>query len=94
MIKTITDLAQWPKTKDAVPIFTCTEDAIFYAQLVFGDEDRRLKLVHFRRSFLYELQVLRSGSSHNLTRVFDLAVKSQFFRECLEELERIEKEDI
>jgi len=88
----ITDLSQWPRSKAMVPIFTCSEEAIFYAHLIFKDEAERLKLVHLRRKVLFDLKVMRAKPIHNFQRMMDLAVKGQFYRECLEEVERIEKE--
>lgn len=88
----LTDLTQWPRTKGGVPVFTCTEDAIFFAHLIFIDANERLRLVHLRRKALFELKVMRSKTSPSYQRMMDLAVKAQFYRECLEEVGRIEKE--
>jgi len=88
----ITDLTQWPRSKNGAPIFTCSEEAIFFAHLIFKLEEERLKLVHLRRNVLFDLKVMRSKPTHNFQRMMDLAVKGQFYRECLEEIERIEKE--
>ena len=88
----ITDLTQWPRTKNGSPIFTCSEEAIFFAHLIFKDETERLKLVHLRRKALFDLKVMRAKATPNYQRMMDLAVKGQFYRECLEEVERIEKE--
>lgn len=92
MIKVITDFAQWPRTKGGAPIFTCTEDANCYAHLIVQNETERLKISRLRGIVLSNLKSIRSRSSLPLQLMFDLAVKSQFYRECLEEVERIEKE--
>jgi len=89
----ITDLAQWKRSKDGAPIFTCTEEAFFYAQLIYRRDAERLKISHLRRDTLFKLRTMRTGTSPNYQRMLDLAVKAQFYRECLEELSRIEKEE-
>jgi len=88
----ITDLSQWPKSKAGDPVFSCSEEAIFYGHLIFKLKEERLKLVHLRRKLLFDLKVMRSKPVHNFQRMMDLAVKGQFYRECLEEIDRIEKE--
>jgi len=88
----ITDFSQWPRSESGAPIFTCTEDAFFFANLIFKKAEERLNIVHLRRKVLFDLKVMRAKPVHNLQRMMDLAVKGQFYRECLEELERIEKE--
>jgi len=92
MRRRITDSAQWIRTKSGDPIFTCSEDAIFYAHLIFKDVPERLKIAKLRTGVLFDLKVMRSRNGGNLQRMMDLAVKGQFYRECLEEVERIEKE--
>lgn len=82
----------WQRTKGGDPIFTCSEDAIFYAHLIIDDETERLNIARLRRKVLSVLKVMRTKHNPNLQRMMDLAVKAQFYRECLEEVERIEKE--
>lgn len=83
---------QWPRTKRGDPIFSCTEDAIFYGHLIVYEDQERIKIVKLRKRVLFDLKVMRAKTSPNLNRMMELAVKGQFYRECLEELERIEKE--
>ncbi|MBA7706765.1 hypothetical protein ES703_115622 [subsurface metagenome] len=88
----VSDLTHWPRTKGGVPVLSCTEDATFFAHLIFIHANERLRLVHLRRRALFDLKVMRSKTSPNLPRMMDLAVKAQFYRECLDEVGRIEKE--
>ena len=92
MIRTITDYNQWPRTKGGDPIFTCSEDAIFYAHLIMDKVQERTKIAKPRKRVLSDLKIMRAANHPNLQRMMDLAVKGQFYRECLEEVERIEKE--
>lgn len=92
MIKTVRDFENWPRERGGAPIFTCSEDAIFYAHLIVQEVIERLKIVHLREKVLADLKVMRFMNNPNLDRMMNLAVKGQFYRECLEEVERIEKE--
>jgi len=84
----------WPRTKGGDPIFTCSEDAIFYAHLIIDKISERTKIAKLRQSVLSMLKGMRANDNPNLQRMMNLAVKGQFYRECLEEVERIEKEGI
>ncbi|GAH19934.1 unnamed protein product [marine sediment metagenome] len=92
MIKTARSFESWPRTKAGEPLFTCTEDAIFYAHLIINNEMERRKIVRLRLEVMFTLQAMRKKANPNLNRMMKLAVKGQFYRECLEEVERIEKE--
>lgn len=82
----------WQRTKAGDPIFTCSEDAIFYAHLIFDSLTQRLQIAKLRGKVLSDLARMRAKNSPNMQRMFDLSVEGQLYRECLEELERIEKE--
>jgi len=92
MIKFVRNYENWPRTKCQDPIFTCSEDAIFYAHLITDKVSERAKLVKLRQHVLFSLAGMRKNINPNYNRMMELAVKGQFYRECLEELERIEKE--
>ena len=82
----------WPRTKGGDPIFNCSESAIFYAHLIIDNETQRLKVAHLRQKSLSESKAMMGTDYCNMQRMMDQAVKGQFYRECLEEVERIEKE--
>lgn len=82
----------WPRTNTGDPIFACSEAAIFYAHLIMDKVQERTRLAKLRQKVLLDLKVMRASDHPNLQRMMDLAVKGQFYRECLEELDRIEKE--
>jgi len=93
MIKTVRDFTTWPRTKAGAPLFTCTEDAIFYAHLIMDMVSERTKIAKLRQRALSDLKVMRANKYPNLQRMMNLAVKGQFYRECLEEVDRIENEN-
>jgi len=82
----------WPRTKGGDPIFTCSEDSIFYAHLITDSVSEIANLVKLRQKVFSHLKIMRSRNNPSMQKMMDLAVKGQFYRECLEELERIEKE--
>lgn len=79
----------WPETRNGNPIFECTEDAIYYAHLVEDIPETVEKLTILRRKFLAEIRYYKSKDNPNYDRLMTLAVKAQFYRECLEEIDRI-----
>jgi len=79
----------WPRTKGNDPIFTCSEDSIFFAHLVSDKIEVINQLTKLRKRAYFDIAVLRSRPTPNLQRMMDLAVKAQFYRECLEEIKRI-----
>jgi len=79
----------WPRTKAGDPIFTCSEDAIYYAHIIFKNEQERLKIARLREHIFFSLADMRKNSNPDLNRMMQLAVKGQFYRECLEEVQRI-----
>jgi len=89
MIKRSWTFEAWPRTKDNNPIFTCTEDAIYFAHLASDKIEVIDKLKKLRKRAYFEIAVLRKRVTPNFQRMMDLAVKAQFYRECLEEITRI-----
>ena len=79
----------WPRTKGGDPIFTCTEQAIYYAHLVSDRIESVALLTKLRKKAYNEIACSRSRANPNFQRMMDLAVKAQFYRECLEEIQRI-----
>ena len=92
MIAIKTDLKTWPRRRNGEPVFRTTNDAIFYAQLA----SKRIKTIEemksYRESARRTLQHVRKTKSPNLDRLMEYATKAQLFRECYEEIERINQE--
>ena len=79
----------WPRTKVDTPIFTCTEQAIYYAHLCSNELSEIDRLTRLRKGAYARIAILRLERQPNYQRMLDLAVKAQFYRECLEEIQRI-----
>jgi len=92
MRKICVSVSQWPRRNNGDYIFDSTEEAIFFAHLAVFKEDVLASLSRSRSITLGKINIEESKDNPNLQRMFDLAVRGQFFRECLEEVERIKKE--
>lgn len=82
-------LDDWPRRKSGEIIFQNTNEAIYYANLV---EDRLAAydfLKKWRKKNQQEIDHLKSKRLFNFNRLFDLAVRGQLYRECMEEIERL-----
>jgi len=82
-------LDNWPRRGRGDIIFKDTHEAIYYAHLV----DDRVSTYHliekWRRNTLQDLEAIKTRRPLNFDRMMDLAVRSQFYRECMEEIQRI-----
>jgi len=83
------NFGNWPRTRGDEPIFTCTEDAIYYAHLCSDEPDEIDRLTRLRKGAYLRIAEQRGKREPNFQRMMDLAVKAQFYRECLEEIKRI-----
>jgi len=84
-------LDDWPRRKNGELIFQNTNEAIYYANIV-GD---RVATYHFlekwRKNTLQDIGALKKREQMNWNRLFDLATRAQFYRECMEEIQRLNK---
>jgi len=79
----------WPRTKSDAPIFTCTEQAIYYAHLCSHEPDEIDRLTRLRKGAYARIAEQRAKRQPDYQRMMDLACKAQFYREALEEITRI-----
>lgn len=92
MIPIKTDLKTWPRRKNGEPIFRTTNDAIFYAQLASKDHHVVEQMKEWRNQAHELLMNARKHPNPNFDLLMECAVRAQFFRECWEEIERINGE--
>lgn len=85
-------LDSWPKDRRGLPIFTNTQDALLYAQLIYRNPDKQKMLTVCLQDAYIKLRTERHSKQPNLHRMCDLSVKAQLYRECLEEAQRIKDE--
>ena len=89
MVSHAHSLELWPLRKNGEPIFTCTEDAIYFGHLVYDKVEWIDKLTRLRKKAYFDIAVQRSKTTPSYQRMMDLAVRAQFYREALEEVKRI-----
>jgi len=86
-------LKTWPTRKNGEPIFRTSNDAIFYAQQAVNEPSVVEKMKYYREQAHRVLRTERAKLHPNLDRMMEYATKAQFFRECWEEIERIQHEE-
>lgn len=89
MGKILNKVSNWPRNIAGEPIFKTSENAIYYAMLIFDKPARVKEIVKLRRTSLFDIGRRRRLPNVDLDILMQLAVKSQFARECLEEVERL-----
>ena len=85
-------LKAWPRNLAGEPIFKTSEDAIFYAVLIFDKPARVQRIKKVRRTSLFDVGHRRKNPNPDLDILMQLAVKGQFARECLEEVDRLKNQ--
>lgn len=79
----------WPRRRSGDPIITSTEQATFFAHLVSDKIEIINLLTKLRKKAYFDIGVQRSRTKPNGQIMMDLAFRAQFYRECLEEIKRI-----
>lgn len=86
---TIKDLDNWPANRNGQPIFNTTQDAYLYAQLIWDKPQIIEELNGCLKDALANLKFERSQKQPKLNMMMHMVYKTQFYRECLEEIQRI-----
>ncbi|MBA7496293.1 hypothetical protein ES702_06892 [subsurface metagenome] len=92
MTDTLPTLATWPLNLIGWPIFTSTQEAFLYANLIHDDPNLQAHLVRYRQETYAELRREREKKDPDLQQMMDLAVTAQFYREAYMEAARINAE--
>jgi len=82
-------LSDWPRNRRGEIIFSSTTEAIYYAGIV---EDKQVSynlLKKWAMNAYQNFDHVRRTSPVNHDRLFDLAARRQFFREAMEEIQRL-----
>lgn len=94
MIYPITDLNSWPLDLVGWPVLKTTNEALLYAQLIYNDTHKQEHLPYYRKELYAQLKCEREKKEPDFDYMMDLAVRAQFYRECLEESQRIRLEKV
>jgi len=83
---------RWPRRKNGQPIFKTTDQAIFYAHLIANNKRLADEIDHYRHLARQQLKAEREKTDPNYNLLMEIALKGQLFRECLDEVKRIQKD--
>ena len=87
-------LENWPRRKNGDLIFTSTNEAMYFANLTDDRPGAHNLLKKWRKNAYQDIERARQWSPINYNRIFDLSVRAQLYRECMEEIERLNKGEV
>jgi len=82
-------LDDWPRNGRGEVIITSTNEAIYYAGIVKDKQVTYNFLKKWRLNARQNFEWLKLKKPVNYDRLFDLAVRAQFYREAMEEIQRL-----
>ncbi|MBA7495716.1 hypothetical protein ES702_06305 [subsurface metagenome] len=83
---------RWPRNGRGQVMFKNSHEAVLYAQIISHNLDAVHKIVTDRVAVRVQLKEGRQRTDVNYNVLMHLACRSAFYRECLEEVERITDE--
>jgi len=86
-------LDDWPRRKNGELIFQTTNEAIYFANITDDRVSAVNLLKKWRRNAYQNIEFYRDKKPINFNMIFDLAVRAQLYRECMEEIERLNTEE-
>lgn len=92
MIPSNQKIPSWLKTPNGRARLTTTNDAIFYARLIYDDDQAICELKSHHAELREKLKQLSQKDDPDLDNMMEIAVQAQLFRECLDEVKRIKEE--
>lgn len=87
-------LKDWPRRQGGEVIFSSTNEAIYFATLVENRLEAIVLLTKWRKETLADISRLKKTQGPDYSRLFELACRSQFYREAMEEMRRLAKEEL
>lgn len=95
IMATIKDLlTRWRRNKAGEVMLTTSEEAVFYGTVI-SDKPKHIKEVEqLLKKARFDVGYRSKQKSVNLDLLFALAVKGQFYRECLDEVARWKDRDL
>lgn len=82
----------WPRNSDNSLVFSSTNDAFMYAAQVYNEPVRVEELEYQFNAINEEFKKQNTAKTRNLFYLFQISFKRQFHRECLEEIDRLQKD--
>lgn len=92
MIPSNQKIPSWLKNENGRPRFTTNNDPIFYARLVYDDDQAFLELNVYYAELREKFKDLSHKDEPDLDKLMHVAVQAQFFNDCIKEIARIREE--
>jgi len=87
-----TYLINWPLTATGEPLLQNSEDAMYYAQLIYDQPNKQAVLAACRKALRKSNKIELEHTDPDFDRLMIRATRAQFYRECLEECKRIRED--
>lgn len=84
----------WPRTRRGELIFKSSEEAYFYAALIYTNKIFIGEVRKTYRTAREEFKQLSKRTNVNLDRLALIACKTQYTRECLQEVQRLQDQEL
>ena len=89
MTKIIDRLKAWPTNTVGQPLMNTSEEAVFYGTLIYDKPVYVDEIKMLRGATVEEVSLRMNREDVNLDLLMLSATKGQFYRECLEEVDRL-----
>ena len=86
-------LDHWPRNNAGEVLMKTSEEAIFYGTLIYASPNYIAEIQTLRKKSCFDVQSRCKKKDVNLEHLMGLAVQGQFYRECLEEVERLKNRE-
>lgn len=83
------EIATWPKDISGNPALKSTEDATVYATLIFNQPVLVKEIIDLNIKNLHNIGRAKRKHPFKISQLSALAITGQFYRECLDEVERL-----
>lgn len=87
-------LDHWPRNNAGEILMKTSEEAVFYGTLIY-DKPKHIKEIEtLRKKSCFDVAFRGKKKDANLDLLYILATKGQFYRECLEEVDRLKNREL
>ena len=94
MLDIVRYLLDWPRNGSGNVIFSNSHEAIFYAIMVHNAKALVEEIEILRIRAKSDLKLEQNKPDGNIDRMIQLAVKHQFYSECIETAKRLLQEEV
>lgn len=85
-------LIWWPRDNKGRVYMKSSEEAIFYASLMYDNPSKVEEIKRLRRESISQVGAKRNKPDIDMDLLLQIATQGQFYRECLEEVDRLKNQ--